>query len=391
MRIGYFTTKFPYSQQFEGYPYGGSTLAAYYLAIEMAKRGHNVDVFTTSKNSNNSVEKHENMTIHRYGTNFRVLSSNISFGMFGRPKGYDADIVHEHFDIPHGPFAGLRYAKKEKIPLVVTYHGDWEESYGGLIRRVSVAFHNKFLVDKILSFADVIISPSKSYVDRSRFLGKYRDKIVVVPNGLPLTDFEIPYSKEECRERLGLSQHEKLILFFGFLSPYKGPDILIKAMPKVIKYISNVKLVFAGKGRMREELESLSRDLTIERNVMFMGFVPDGLKSLYYKAADVYCLPSMMKTECLPLTILEAMACGIPVIASDIGGIPDVVKSWENGLLVPPMNSNALADAIIYLLENEEVRKKMGEDGRKKVESYSWEKIAEETERVYMFLMGDLK
>ena len=383
MKIGYFVTKFPYDQQFTQYSYGGSSLVANYLAIGMANRGHEIDVFTTSIDSKDSIEIYKNMTIYRYGTTFRVLTSNISFGMFRTPIKHDVDITHVHFDIPPGPLAGLRYAKRKNVPLVVTYHGDWVESFGGFIRRAGLSFHNKYLVDKVLSYADVIISPSERYIEKSRFLGKYRDKIVAIPNGINLGEFDIGYSKEECRKRLGLPVDKKILLFFGYLAPYKGPDVLVNAMSKSIKHVPDTELVFAGKGVMRGELEMLSKDLGIEKNVRFVGFVEDGLKPLYYKAADIFCLPSMMGTECYPLTILEAMACGVPIVASKIGGIPDAVRDGENGLLVQPRDSEVLADAIIYLLVNEDISEKMGKNGRKKVEGYSWERIAEETEKVY--------
>jgi len=85
---------------------------------------------------------------------------------------------------------------------------------------------------------------------------------------------------------------------------------------------------------------------------------------------------------------LEAMACNVPIVASKIGCIPDVVKDGENGLLVPPRDSEALADAIIYLLKNKDIRERMGENGRKRVENYSWERIAEMTEKVYEEVLG---
>jgi len=389
--IGYFVTKFPYSRSFKEYPYGGASLAAYHLAIEMARKGHKIYVFTTAKNSRDSIEKNENMTIYRYGTNFKVLTSNVSFKIFSNPLKHDVGISHTHFDIPPGPLAGLRYAKKKNVPLIITYHGDWVESYGGPIRRMGVAFHNKFLVDKILFYADVIISPSEYYINRSRFLKKYRDKIVVIPNGINLEEFNKPYSKEECRKKLNLPIEKKILLFFGFLSPYKGPDILVKAMPRILKDMPDAELVFAGKGMMRNELKMLSKSLGVEDNIRFEGFVEDYLKPLYYKASDVFCLPSMMSTECYPLVILEAMAGEVPIVATNMGGIPDAVKDGENGLLVPPGDSEALADAIIYLLENENVRERMGKNGKKKVKYYTWKKIAEETEKIYALFMGDLE
>jgi glycosyltransferase involved in cell wall biosynthesis len=386
MKIGYFVTKFPYSQQHKDYAYGGSSLAAYYLSAEMAKRGHEVNVFTTSINSEDSIEKNENMTIYRYGTNFRIHTSNISFGMFKKPMDHNVDIIHTHFDIPPGPLAGLRYAKKKKNPFIVTYHGDWVDSYGGLIRRIGVGLHNKYLVDKVLCYADVIISPSECYINESRFLKKYKEKIVVIPNGINLKDFDISYSKEECRKKLGLPLNKKILLFFGYLSPYKGPEVLLKAMPEIIKNVSDVELVFAGKGEMKDELEILSKKLRIEKNVRFVGFVEDDMKPLYFKAADVFILPSTMSTESFGIVNLEAMACGVPIVASNIGGIPDIVKNGENGLLVQPKNTKALANAIIYLLENEDVKEKMGKNGRLKVKDYLWEKIAEKTEAIYVQL-----
>jgi glycosyltransferase involved in cell wall biosynthesis len=320
-----------------------------------------------------------------------MLSSNISFDLLGKPVKYNVDIAHEHFDIPHGPFAGLRYAKKKNVPLVVTYHGDWIESYGGLTRRMAIAFHNKYLVDKLLSYANAIISPSRYYIDESRFLRKYKDKIVVIPNGINIDEFDIGYSKKECREKLGLPHNEKILLSFGYLSPYKGPDILVKAMPKIMKKVPDAELVFVGKGVMRAELEMLSKKYGVEKNIKFAGFVEDGLKPLYYKAADVFVLPSIMSTESFGIVNLEAMACSVPIVASEIGGIPDIVKDGENGLLAQPGDSEALADAIIYLLENKDVRERMGKNGRWKFENYSWERIAEETEMLYMNILNSKK
>src|SRR3990167_11165442 len=98
MKISYFTSKFPYHKLFKQYSYGGSTLAAYHLAVNMANRCHEINVFTTSVNSKDSIEKIGAITNHRYGTNLRILSSNISFRLFKEPLKYYADIVHTHFD-----------------------------------------------------------------------------------------------------------------------------------------------------------------------------------------------------------------------------------------------------------------------------------------------------
>lgn len=389
MKVGYFVGHYPY-KDFLGdrdyakrYSHDGGITVAHNLAVNMAKRNNEVSVFTTSIDSKDSIETYKNMSIYRYGTNFRIEHHNVSFNLFRKSIKHQVDIVHAHGGNFIAELAALRHAKREKIPYVLTYHGDAVETYGGIIRRFCVSFYIKHLLNRVLSYADVIISPSEYYINESRFLGKYRDKIVVIPNGINLSDFDIGYSKGMCREKLGLPLDGSIILFIGNIVPYKGPDVLVNAMSRIVKAETDVELVFVGKGVMREELEMLSKKLGVEKNVKFTGFVEDGLKPLYYKAADVFCLPSTMSTESFGIVNLEAMACGIPIVASKIGGIPSVVKDRENGLLVPPRNSEALADAIIYLLENEDVREKMGENGRKKVVNYSWERIAEETEKVY--------
>ncbi len=388
MKIGYFSSKFPYKNgtKIHDYYYGGSVFATYYLASEMAKLGHDVHIFTSSFNSKDFFEEYGGMKIHRYGTSLKVFTSNISCGSFYKPLPHDVDLIHVSFDIPPFPYAGWRFSKKKKVPMIVTYHGDWDSSYGNIIRRLGVSFFNHF-VNNILAHAKVIISPSNAYIDASRFLKNYRGKVVVVPNGINLNEFNIPYTKEECREKLGLPVDKNILLFFGYLVPYKSPDVLLKAFPKVLREFPNSILVFAGSGIMEESLKKLAKELGVEKDVRFAGFIKKEFRPFYYRASDVFCLPSTLRTESFGIVNLEAMACGVPIVASKIGGIPDIVKDGENGLLVLPGDSDILADAIIYLLKNESVREKMGEDGRNKVGDYSWEKIAEETEKIYKRLI----
>jgi glycosyltransferase involved in cell wall biosynthesis len=219
-------------------------------------------------------------------------------------------------------------------------------------------------------------------------LGKYQDKIIVIPNGINIEHFNISCSKEECREKLGLELNKNIILFVGNLIQYKGPDILVRAASIVVKEIPDIELIFVGSGNMRNELEELSKKLGVEKHVKFAGFVEERLKLLYYKAADIFCLPSIMSTESFGIVNLEALACGLPIVASAIGGIPDIVKDGVNGLLVSPKNPGALADAITYLLKNEDVRRKMGKKGREMVKKYSWEEIAGRMEKIYKELIN---
>lgn len=378
MRIGHFVTLFP-TRSGDVQVYGAGR-AAYSLCKELAKK-HEVEVFATF--SKNIIEQYENMTVHFYSSSLRmgVMKVAISTKIFFDPLKYGLDVVHIHNDTPISMFAGLRYANKKERPLIVTWHGDWIESYGSILRRLGVLISNRFLVNKVLSKAKVIVTPSKHYIEESRFLKRYRDKVIEIPNGINLKDFEVPYSKEECRKILNLDD-KNIVLFLSALYPLKGPQILLKAIPGIIKEQKDTIFVFVGGGEV-EKYKKMAEELGVQEYVRFTGYVEDKVKPLYYKAADVFVLPSIETFEVFPLVLLEASASGLPMVVSDLNTFKCIIEEGYNGLFTKRGDEKSLADAIIYLLENEDVRKEMGENARKRVEDYSWEKIAERYEEVY--------
>lgn len=389
MRIGYFISHFPYQNMLKGpnsgenYAHGGTEIAAYNLALEMSKRGHTIDVFTTAWNSHYTLEMQHGMNIHRYGTLFKIASANFSGEfIFKKPKE-KVDIVHAHFNMPYADYIGMKYSKEESIPFILTYHADAQDKGGKFLRNQLMTFYNRHILHKVLDHADVIIATSKSYISKSKFLKEYQNKIKVIPNGINLKEFQLNFSQEECREKLGLPQDKKIILFFGNIVPYKGPDVLLKAFSLIKSKFPQLMLVFAGEGIMKQELKLKSMDMGLGNHVHFAGFVPNELKPLYYKSADIFCLPSVNLAEAFGIVNLEAMASGIPIIASDLGGIPDIIKNGENGLLFEPGNIKELSQALEYFLQNEDDRLKMGKIGEKKSKNYSWDKIAYETEEIY--------
>ena len=179
MKISYFITHFPYKNKLfnKKYTIGGAEVVADNLAHLLAQKGHEISIFAASTNSKTEIGEYNGIKVYRYGTNFSVAGGNFSFGLLKNPVKYPTDLIHVHISVPMSDIAGLRCAKKKNVPLVVTYHGDLQEELGGVIQRGCVYFYNKCLLGKILSHADVIISPSECYIDESRFLEKYRDKI----------------------------------------------------------------------------------------------------------------------------------------------------------------------------------------------------------------------
>lgn len=389
MKIGYFIGHFPYinlvntPDYIKEYAHGGTEIAAYNLAIQMAKRGNEIDVFTTSIDSKDSIEIYPNMRINRHATSFKIASANASFKLIYKPLNYDLDIIHAHSPIPYSDLPALLYAKRKNVPFLLTYQFDGQETGGSFLRNTGVSVYNKFFINRVLGSAEVIIATTKSYAEESPFLKHYKDKIVVIPNGINIEEITTTLTQEECRTNLGLPLDTQIILFFGSLVPYKGPDILLKAFKIVKKEFSEVKLIFAGRGQMLDELCDLSKKFDLEDDVIFLGFVDEEKKPLYYKASDIFCLPSTTMAESFGIVNLEAMASGIPIVGSNLGGIPDIVKNGENGLLAKPGDHRSLSDALLCLLKNSDLKKKMGNNGKNLVKDYSWDKIAKETEQLY--------
>lgn len=377
MKIGYFTSKFPFPKNYRDYLCGGSIISTYNTVNELAKN-HEISVFTTSINRKDNTETYQNLTIFRYGS-FKFATANISLSHIYKPLNHHVDIAHVSLDVPPGPISGLVYHNRRKVPLVVTYHGDWIGEYGGIIRRLGVFFSNKLIFNKLLSKADTIICPSNI---ESNVLESYKEKIKIIPNGIHLDEFDIPFSKEECRYKLDIPPETKVVLFVGHLLPHKGPDVLLKAVPQILKSLKNIKVIYLGSGQLQNSLINMSRKMNINKNIEFQGYVEDKFKkALYYKAADVLVLPSF--SESFGIVNLEAMASGLPIVASNVGGIPNVVIHSINGLLFDAGDHRALADEIIYIFQNDELREFFAKNGKKMVQDYSWEKIALKIERVY--------
>lgn len=393
MKIGYFVGHYPYMnlvntpEYIKDYAHGGTEIAAYNLALNMAERGNQVEVFTTSIDSKDSIELYPNLRVHRNATTLKIASANPSIKLIYNPLKYDVDIVHAHSPIPYSDLPALIYAKRKKVPFILTYQFDGQETGGSFARNSGVILYNRLFINRVLDTAKVIIATTRSYTNESPFLRRFKDKIVVIPNGINIQEVTTNCTKKEARKKLNLPAEDPIILFFGSLVPYKGPDILLDAFKIIKTKYPDVKLVYAGRGQLKEYLQNKAISMGFDSDVTFAGFVSDELKPLYFKAADIFSLPSTNLAESFGIVNLEAMAAGIPIVASNIGGIPDIVKNGENGFLAEPSNAHSLADEICRLLEDEDLRNKMGADGLDKVQDYSWDKIAKRTEDLYRKLL----
>jgi glycosyltransferase involved in cell wall biosynthesis len=383
MKIAHFISLFPRkNEEIEVY---GAANEAYNLCYKLSQRGHEIQVFVPYRE--NSIEEYKNMAVHFYDSLLKYRSVYISPKLLFEPIKYNADIVHIHNDTSISVISGLRYAKKKGVPVVLTLHGSWVLQ-DDIVKKFLIFISKKLIFNKSLSHSSRIILHTQRDLDDLKFLHKYRNKVTIIPSGINIEEFDTKITKNESRRILGIPEDVHVVLFLSALYPLKGPHILIRAIPRIIKKVKNTIFVFVGGGDI-DRYKRLSEKFNVQKYVRFEGYVKKKLKPLYYKSADVFTFPITGFLRGLGIVNLEAMASGLPIVASNFTGIPDVVKSGENGLLVPPGDPNSLADSIIFLLENEAVRVRMGSRGKEIVRKYTWDNIVKEYEKVYGEVLRD--
>lgn len=286
------------------------------------------------------------------------------------------DIYHFHFPYPIGELSYLLSRADRR--LAVTYHSD-------IIRQKRLLAFYRPLMIRFLSQADVIMASSPNLIANSPVIGRFSEKCRVIPFGIDVERFRpTPRMEERAAEFRRLFGNKEVILFVGRLIYYKGLSYLVEAMPRI-----DAVLVLAGEGGLREELERQAAEVGVHDKVIFLGKAADeDLPALYY-ACDLFILPSIARSEAFGLVQLEAQACGKPVVSTNLPtGVPYANLDSETGIVVPPEDSDALATAINRLLNDPDLRRRLGEQGRRRVErEFTLKSMADAVMRVYEELM----
>lgn len=196
-------------------------------------------------------------------------------------------------------------------------------------------------------------------------------RLALIPNAVDTARFR-PDLKSDLKLKLGVPENHKVILSVGHLIPRKGHQYLLHAMFIVLKQNSSCSLVIAGEGPLHDRLDHLIRELGLVHRVKLVGKIDDVILPYYYAMADIFALPSASEGHCV--SILEAMSAGRPIVASDIPANAESVVNGKNGFLVPVGNSRALADSILMLLRNNELRQEFGAYSRQRaVKEFGWD------------------
>ena len=205
-------------------------------------------------------------------------------------------------------------------------------------------------------------------------------RIQIVPSGIDFEPFEAPFDRGDARRRLGLADEELLILQVAALAPHKSQTDLLRAAASARARRPDLRFWIAGEGPLRVELEAEHRSLNLGDTVRFLGFREDVTELL--RAADLFVISSYL--EGLGTSILDAMAAGLAVVATRVGGIPEIVEDQVTGILVPPRDPEALASAILELAGDRARRARLGERGRERARAFSADATAERTRDAYV-------
>ncbi|MEN3046590.1 MAG: glycosyltransferase family 4 protein [Candidatus Hydrothermales bacterium] len=366
------------------YPYlGGISEHIYHLRKELEKRGHEVYILTSGYSKEKFPDYKDEENVIRIGRSIPIFFNKsvgrITITARGIKKIKDLivngnfDIIHTHGPIaPFMPYYSLKYSNTHNFSTFHATHDPLKlyEIFKGYLIKVFEKIHGK-----------IAVSPTARDSIKRHFGGDYR----IIPNGVDVNRFN-PSKKGYNL----LPKNKKIVLFVGRFEKRKGFKYLRKAFRKVIKEVKDAHLVAVGTGPLLG-IEKQKSKIYLKDNVTFLGRVSFEELPKIYASSHVFCSPAI-GYESFGIVLLEAMASSVPIVASDIEGYRFVVEDGKEGFLTKPEDPEMLADKIIYLLKNEDLRVKMGENGRKKaVEKFSWDKIVDEIESYYFEVKEKVK
>lgn len=382
MKIAYFTDTFLPRVD-------GVTYTIYEHSRLLAKRGHKVKIYAPAYPEKNKNKKINGVTVERYTSiplptykGLRISFPNI-YTMYNSIKKFNPDVIHFHTPGPIG-ISAILLAKFLKIPLITTYHTLWSETLPPLPPFNIVykffkmddsekdLFKNAIwkISGNFFDNCDVVISPAK-IIMHELLIHNHKSKILVVSNGVDTNKFKV-----KVRPKTNFK-----ILYVGRLSHEKKIDVVIKAFAKVAKDLPQAKMEIVGDGPILENLKDLVKKLKLSGQVIFHGSITRERIVDYYKRCDIFATASAMEVQ--PLTLLEAMACRLPVVGVKRAGVAGIVKDGVNGYLVPPNNPTAMSKKIIKILDSNKLRIKLSNNSRKTAKENSLLSSIQKLEDLY--------
>lgn len=289
------------------------------------------------------------------------------------------DVVHTHAS--KAGILGRMAAWKAKVPFVVhTVHGQAFHPYQSKWKNQIYIAAERFAARR----CHKIYAVAQAMIDQCVNAGVApREKYQVVYSGMDLSAFMEQKPEQALKDRLGIGPDELVVGKIARLFELKGHDCLLKAAPLILKECPNTKFLLVGDGILRENLQNMAKSLGVADHVIFAGLIPPGEVCRYTALMDV--LAHLSLREGLPRTAVQGLASGIPVVAYPLDGTPEVVIENQTGFLCPPEDVNCIAERIITLLKDRQLREKLGRNGQNLVrEKFAWERMADILEQEYL-------
>lgn len=366
------------------------------LSAELADRGHEVHVITLDFPGSPSLEQNGSLYIHRVPVELPaptfhtwVLLFNHFFekkvGQIAHEYGVP-DLVHAHdwLTVP----AGVASKHLLRRPYVMTFHSTEAVRSAGSTSMESNLVRG---LEWWGSFeASRIITVSRWMKDHVTELFKLpSEKVDVIPNGVDFSKFQGEPDMPVNRVKWVSNPHDFLVTAVGRMTSQKGFDTLLRAFPQILRSVPTARLLMIGDGYMKSELEGLAREEGVADSVMFSGFINDEQLVGALKSSSVVVVPS--RFEPFGIIALEAMAAGVPIVVSNVGGLAEIVEDNVDGLEVEPENPQAIADAVVRVLSEPTLAQGLVTHSREKVKRYGWGRAAEATQLAYRRAIGETK
>ena len=290
------------------------------------------------------------------------------------------DIVHGHIVVPFGLYGYLSGCK----PFVLTAWGS------DILVMPKKSFLMKYLTKLVLRNADIITCEGDNVKNEMIQLGANSENIKMILFGTDTQKFN-PCKKDEDFKANLFSSKSKVVISIRNLYPIYNVETLIKSIPLVLKIHPDTKFLICGRGTEEDYLKEMANSLNISNSIKFLNWIPNDDLPKYIASSDIYVSTSLSDGG-LATSTKEAMACGLPVVITDLEVNTEWIKDGVNGFIVPLKDPKSLAEKIIYLLEHEDIRMKFGEKGRKLVkERFEYDKEMKKVENIYEQLIREYK
>jgi glycosyltransferase involved in cell wall biosynthesis len=385
---------------------GGQNVYVRHVGEALAELGWQVDMFTrkASAEQANIVEHSQNCRTIRLtaGPEEFVPRDNIfeyasdfvkEFLKFQQQSSVHYSLVHTNYWI--SSWVGMELKKIQNVKQVHTYHSLGAVKYKSVTTIPLIASTRLNVEKTVLETAERIVATSPQEKEHMRSLVSTKGNIDIIPCGTDIHRFGA-IEQQTARQQLGIATESKVVFYVGRFDQRKGIETLVRAVGQSqLRDQADLKLIIGGGSRPgqsdgieRDRIESIVAQLGMSDFTVFPGRLDDEILPVYYTAADVCVVPSHY--EPFGLVAIEAMACGTPVVASDVGGLQYTVVPEETGLLAPPQDEVAFAAAIDRILSDPDYRNKLGQAARKRVETkFSWAGVAQQLSDLYTKLIEE--